>query len=887
MKNCIYIFLVLLFCAQSSFVKAQHDFQNPALPIETRVNDLVGKLTLDEKIGQMTNTTSEIARFGIPRYTWWSEGLHGVARTEKATVFPQAIGMAASFDTEAMFKTGEIISSEARASFHRCEKVYPAGPNRGLTFWSPNINIFRDPRWGRGQETYGEDPYLSGELGVAYVRGMQGDNTKYFKTVATAKHYAVHSGPENLRHTFNAKPPLRDVWETYLPAFEKLVTEGEVYSVMCAYNRYEDLPCCGSDKLLIDILRNKWKFKGVVVSDCGAIGDFYQNHKTSADAESAAAAGVLAGTDLECGDKYKTLAESVRRGYITEAQIDVSVKRNFTTKMKLGLFDPSDMVPYSKIPYDTIDAPTHRKHALEMARKSIVLLKNDKQTLPFGKDVKTIAVMGPNADDPTCLLGNYKGSPSYNITPLIGIRKKAAENGINIIYEQGTGLTNDFSYMPIDIRDWLSIDGKKGVFKANYFRNNTLSWDPVLTRYEEDTYLFGAKLHDTYNQVNPYPWAMSVRWTTYLTVPANYTDFCGENICFEVVSSDCGFRLVIDDYVAMDHGSMEVRTDRYQFQAKAGKTYRIIFEAKQASICAGGGVSMALVKQEKSNPKEIIKRIASADAIVFVGGISPGLEGEEMGVTAPGFKSGDRTSISLPESQTELLKHLATTGKPVVFVMMTGSALGIGWEKENLPAIISAWYGGQDAGTALADVLFGDYNPAGRLPVTFYESVNDLPDFEDYSMKGRTYRYFKGKPLFEFGYGLSYSQFVYSGLSVPGSVYTNENFTVNVTVKNTSAKAGEEVVQLYISHPEVTNAPIRSLQGFKRIFLAAGESKQVEFALTSKQLTTFDESLGKRCVVPETISLSIGGRQPSAEAISNKSVLQTTIKLIGAKNIID
>ena len=889
MKKSICSFLVLLFCAQCSLLKAQpyaYPFQNPDLPVEERVNDLVGRLTLPEKIAQMMNGSPAIGRLGILAYNWWNEGLHGLARTQKGTVFPQAVGMAATFDTEAILKTAEIISDEARATYHYAVANNGIGRYRCLTLWSPNINIFRDPRWGRGQETYGEDPYLSGELGVAYVKGLQGDDPKYFKTIATPKHYAVHSGPEYLRHVFDAKPPLRDLWETYLPAFEKLITEGKAYSIMCAYNALEGYPCCASNKLLVDILRNKWKFDGVVVSDCGAIGDFFMNHGYSADEANAAAAGVKAGTDLECGSRYNGLTKAIQDGLITEAEIDVSLKRNFTARMKLGLFDPNDRVSYSQIPYSNIDLPEHREHALEIARKSIVLLKNDNNTLPFKKDIKTIAVMGPNADSPTCLLGNYKGSPPYNITPLDGIRKKAEENGIDVIYERGTGHTNNIKFMPVDISDWLSIDGKQGMFKAEYYKSSSFTGAVAKTQYEKDVYLFGEEVHQTLTDFGVYPWSIGVRWTTYLTVPENDED-CGESISFEMECSDWGFRLLIDDYNAMDFDSREVRVERYQFQAKAGKTYRITFEGRQSPLCPGGGIRMILGKQTKSNPQEIIKKIEPADAIVFVGGISPILEGEELGTNEPGFKRGDRTTINLPESQTELLKALATTGKPIVLVMMTGSALTVNWEKENLPAIITSWYGGQDGGTALADVLFGDYNPAGRLPVTVYASDDDLPDFEDYSMKGRTYRYFTGKPLFEFGYGLSYTQFAYSGLIVPVTASTNENITVKATVTNTGALAGEEVVQLYISHQGVANAPLRSLQGFKRIFLNTGESKQVEFTLTHKQLVVFDDVLAKRCVVPGTISVSVGGRQPSEEAILNNAVLRKTVELTGGKNIID
>jgi len=883
MKKGIYSFLVLLFCAQFSLLKAQtYPFQNPNLPIEERVNDLVGRLTLQEKINQMMNGTPAIDRLGIPAYDWWNPALHGIARAGKSTVFPQSIGMGATFDMDAMYKAAEIISDEGRAKHYKAVSFGMRGSNYGLTFWAPHINIFRDPRWGRGQETYGEDPYLTGELGVAFVKGMQGNDSKYMKVGATAKHYAVNSGPESLRHVFNARPSLRDFWETYLPAFEKLVVEGKAHSVMCAYSAYEGLPCCGSDILLKEILRNQWKFDGVVVSDCGAIGDFSMNHGTSPDHVHAAATAVKAGTDLECGYRYGTLGEAVRLGLITEAEIDVSVKRNFTVRMKLGIFDPEDMVPYRKelYPYSLVESPENLKHTLEMARKAIVLLKNDKQTLPLKKDIKTIAVVGPNADDPNCLVSSYKGSPSYVITPLQAIEKKAAENGMSVIYEQGTGLTDNISYMPMDISNFLEIDGEKGVFKAEYFNNNAFWGEPAKVEYVKDVTFLGDKQHQICDFIgfNNTP---SVRWTTVLTVPKKNNDTCGEDICFEMTGIDVGFRLYIDDVKVIDFGGREIRTDRYAFQAEAGKSYKIRYEFAQ--FWKNSGVSLTAVKQKRANPQETVKKVASADVIVFIGGISSAFEGEESGVLVSGFSKGDRTTINLPDNQTELLKQLSATGKPIVFVILTGSAIAIKWEKENIPAIINAWYGGPEGGTAIADVLFGDYNPAGRLPVTFYESDKDLPDFEDYSMKERTYRYFTGKPLFEFGYGLSYTQFEYSGLTAAATANTNENITVKATVKNTGGKAGEEVVQLYISRPDIKDAPLCSLQGFKRIFLNAGESKQVEFTLTPKQLALFDDVLEKLCVFPGTMTVSVGGRQPSEEAIQNKSAQKTTVELVGEK----
>ncbi len=876
----LFVLISMYSCACFSFAQnaghTSYPFQNPDLPINQRVDDLVGRMTLEEKISQMMNASPAIDRLGIPNYNWWNECLHGVARAGYATVFPQAIGMAATFDTDAMFRTATVISDEARAKYHHAVAEGKHAQYFGLTFWTPNINIFRDPRWGRGQETYGEDPFLTGELGLAFVKGLQGDDPNYLKTVATAKHYAVHSGPEYNRHVFDVYPPLRDVWDTYLPAFEKLIKTGDAYSVMCAYNRFEGSPCCGSDELMVDILRNRWGFQGYVVSDCGAIDNFYRTHKTSPDAAAASADAVLAGTDLECGGSYSALLQAVKRGEIKESDIDVSVKRLFTARMKLGMFDPDNKVPFSKIPYSTVCSETSHQQSLEMARKSIVLLKNDKNTLPLSKKIKTVAVIGPNANNPTCLLANYNGSPTALITPLEGIRQKLGKN-TKIIYDQGVGLTNDTVSLPIDLGDVLKIDGKSG-FRAEYFDNTEYSGVPSLIQYEKTIDFFAGNQHKTAAKLPS--GVVTARWTSVLTPVKD-----GE-VCFEMTSDDSGFRLFVNDVEVMNrYSSQEARVEYYRFSVKSGQKYNIRFEFTQGT--EGGGVSLATVTRKKSNPDELIKKISASDVIVFVGGISPSLEGEEMPVFVPGFNKGDRTSINLPAVQTELLKQLNKTGKPIIFVMLTGSALAVNWENENLPAIINAWYGGQDAGTALADVLFGDYNPAGRLPVTFYVSDGDLPAYEDYSMTNRTYRYFTGKPLYEFGYGLSYSEFEYSNMEAPFAVTTNGEAIVKVTVRNKSNRDGEEVVQLYISHLDShLPLPIRSLQGVKRIFLKAGESRQVEFKLTSENFSIVD-GLAQRCVIPGKIMVSVGGKQPSKDAVYKGQAQQMEMLLTGKKMFVE
>jgi beta-glucosidase len=871
----IYFFLLSTF-VQIVCVSAQrYPFQDPGLPVDQRVDDLVGRMTLEEKVSQMMNDAPAIDRLGIPAYNWWNECLHGVARAGIATVFPQAIGMAATFDTDAMYRTATIISDEARAKYHHAISNGKHKQYFGLTFWTPNINIFRDPRWGRGQETYGEDPYLTGEMGTAFVKGLQGNNEKYLKTVATAKHYAVHSGPEYNRHSFDVRPPLRDVWDTYLPAFEKLIKTGHAYSVMCAYNRFEGEPCCGSDELLVDILRNRWGFKGYVVSDCGAINNFYRTHKTAPDAVGASADAVIAGTDLECGNSYRALLDAVKRGEIRETEIDTAVSRLFKARMKLGMFDSDDLVPYSKIPYSVVGSKQHSEQSLEMARKSIVLLKNDNQTLPLSREIKTIAVVGPNADNPTCLLANYNGSPPYIVTPLEGIRRKVSER-TKVIYHPGVGLTDDSISIPVNLGKALEADGKVG-FKAEYFNNRKFEGDPVFVQYEKDIDFFGARQHEILSNLNP--GMVAVRWTSVLTPRKD------DVILFEITSDDSGFRLFVDDKILIDRFSyQEARVEYCRIPVKAGQKYTLRFEFAQEN--EGGGVSLSTVERRKSDLNALAETVKAADAIVFVGGISPSLEGEEMPVNVSGFNKGDRTSIALPEVQTEVMKALKTTGKPVIFVMLTGSALAVKWEDDNLPAIINAWYGGQDAGTALADVLFGDYNPAGRLPVTFYASDNDLPPYEDYSMDGRTYRYFTGEALYPFGYGLSYTEFTYSDLQLPQIVATGDSVKVSALVTNTGKRNGEEVVQLYVSLLDrKVPIPLRSLQGVQRVKLQVGESCKVEFTLSPEQFSSID-ALMQRCVEPGKVLVTVGGQQPFPNALESGEVLAKEIQLSGIKKII-
>jgi beta-glucosidase len=861
------LFIISLFLAAPVFAQNGYPFQNPALSFEERANDLVSRLTLEEKVAQMLNAAPAIGRLGIPAYDWWNEVLHGVARTPyNVTVYPQAIAMAATFDSASLKLMAHYSALEGRAIYSKAVQDGRQGQRYlGLTYWTPNINIFRDPRWGRGQETYGEDPFLTAMMGRAFVRGLEGGDPKYLKAAACAKHYAVHSGPEPLRHVFNVSPTNHDLWNTYLPAFKELVVNANVAGVMCAYNAYKTQPCCGSDELMIDILRNRWKFTGYVTSDCWAIDDFFKNHKTHPDAASASADAVLHGTDIDCGtDAYKSLVQAVKQGKITEQQIDVSIKRLFTIRFRLGLFDPPSMVKWAQTPATVLEHPDHKEHALKMARQSIVLLKNANNTLPLKKSIRKIAVLGPNADNSIAVLGNYNGIPSNIVTALQGIKNKLGK-GAEVVYEKGINFTNDTLLQYADVGRQYSWQGQKG-FSAEYFNNRELKGDPIARRIEPELDKFwqeGQMVVDTLKAYN-----FSVRYTTGFTATENGT------ITFELEADD-GYRFLVDGKEVINAWSRNrwgART--YKLDTEKNRTYRLVVEYYQGEGKAN--VRLRAGHYVKTDFLALANRLRDADAIVFVGGISPQLEGEEMRVDYPGFNGGDRTTILLPTVQTELMKALKQTGKPVVFVMMTGSAIATPWEAQNIPAIVNAWYGGQDAGTAIADVLFGDYNPSGRLPVTFYKSDSDLPDFNDYSMAGRTYRYFKGQPLYGFGHGLSYTTFRYDNLKVARADVKMK--LVSVTVTNTGKMDGEEVVQLYvINGDKKVTAPIRSLKGFQRIFLKAGEARQVKFYLAAEDLSVMDDNGNPRPL--KNVTISVGGGQPDANSIKAKKTIQTKLNL--------
>ncbi|MDZ7376672.1 MAG: glycoside hydrolase family 3 C-terminal domain-containing protein, partial [candidate division KSB1 bacterium] len=833
--------------------------------IDQRVDDLVSRLTLEEKISQMMYHAPAIERLGIPEYNWWNECLHGVARAGIATVFPQAIGLAATWNTELIFEVADAISTEARAKHHEFVRQGQRGMYQGLTFWSPNINIFRDPRWGRGQETYGEDPYLTARMGVAFVRGLQGDDPNYFKVIATPKHFAVHSGPEPDRHYFDAITTEQDLRETYLPAFEACIREGRAQSIMGAYNRYQGEACCASHKLLVQILRGEWGFDGYVVSDCGAIRDIFESHQLVDSPEEAAAIAVKAGCDLNCGNYYQYLSTAVQRGYISESQIDLSVKRLFKARFQLGMFDPLEMVPYAQIPYQKNDCEEHRQLSLRAARESIVLLKNDNQMLPLKKNLKKIAVIGPNADDIEVLLGNYEGTPSRPVTILKGIQRKVAPS-TQVVYRKGCDLIypSKPQLRPVPASAFkppIGYENQIGL-RGEYFDNMTLEGEPFLVRFDSCIDL-NWKINPPDPEMKPEHF--SVRWTGILNVP--------ESAQYELgVQSDDGFRLYLDNQLFLeDWTNHPPQTMSKAIILEANRDYQLKLEYYHNR--GGALVQLGWIKPGDREDffraidrefQEAVDLAAGADVIIMIGGIHPKLEGEEMPVDEPGFRGGDRTSLDLPGVQQQLLEALYATGKPVVLVLLSGSALSVNWANEHIPAIIQAWYPGQEGGTAVADVLFGDYNPAGRLPVTFYKSVDQLPPFEDYNMANRTYRYFKGEPLFPFGYGLSYTHFEYGKLQVrPKKIKPDENILVKVLVTNRGLVAGDEVVQLYLTDlksPRPT--PIKSLKGFRRIHLKPGEQQIVAFQLRPADLSSYDESRGW-VLEPGQFEVMVGGSSKS------------------------
>ncbi|MEZ4699093.1 MAG: glycoside hydrolase family 3 C-terminal domain-containing protein [Rhodothermales bacterium] len=846
--------LALLIWAASPARAQTPLYLDPDATLEARVDDLVGRMTLEEKVAQMSDQAPAIERLGVPEYNWWNEALHGVARAGLATSYPQAIGLAATWDTELIFRMATAISDESRAKHHAFVRNGKRLRYQGLTIWSPNINLFRDPRWGRGQETYGEDPYLTGRLAVPFVRGLQGDDPAYLKTVATVKHFAVHSGPEPERHVFDAVVSERDLRETYLPQFETGIREAGAYSIMCAYNRLYGEAACSSDLLLGDILRGEWGFAGYVTSDCWALDDIYLNHRLVGTVEEAAARAVNAGTDLDCGAQtYPHLVDAVRQGLVEESAIDTAVKRLFRARFKLGMFDPDERVAYARIPYSVVDHAEHRALAREVARKSMVLLKND-GVLPLRKDLGKLAVIGPNADQWLMLLGNYNGVPADVVTPLRGIRE-AVSPQTEVRYARGAELADGFPmYETVPASVLFTPEGRPGV-QAEYFGDYAMSGDPLFAGVDP---LLDANWHDRAPRADMDGDDFSVRWTGEIRPERTGMYQLGTiaTMWFELYLDDS--LLVRSQYNYRDELGDPRATTSAPIRLEAGKRYRFRIDAKESYSDAQ--LQLVWAAPQGDLEAEALDAARDADAVILALGLTPRMEGEEMKVEIDGFRGGDRTDIVLPASQRRLMERIVALGKPTVLVLLNGSALAVNRAQEQVPAILEAWYPGQAAGTAIADVLFGDYNPAGRLPITFYRSVDDLPPFEDYAMAGRTYRFFEGEPLYPFGYGLSYTTFSYANLRTSAPVLPEGGrVEVSVEVTNTGSRTGEEVVQLYVSYPEASvTRPRKELRGFARIALAAGETKTVQLPIDADDLRYWDAENDRWVLEHRPVEIQVG-----------------------------
>jgi len=833
-------------------------------------------MTLEEKVSQIGHTADAVPRLGIPEYNWWNEGLHGVARAGTATVFPQAIGLAATFDEPLIHEVADVISTEFRAKY--AETVHPDGSTdwyRGLTVWSPNINIFRDPRWGRGQETYGEDPYLTSRMGIAFITGLQGNDAKYLKTVATAKHFAVHSGPEATRHSDNINVSRHDMEDTYLPAFRATVMEGKAESVMCAYNAVNGPPACANEMLLQEHLRKEWGFHGYVVSDCGAVTDVFNGHKFAKTPEEGVTDTFKAGTDLVCGaprtrvqtEREATL-NAVKQGLLPQSVLDESLRRLFTARLRLGLFEPPGMVPYSKITPAENDTGAHRQLALKTARESIVLLKNKNGLLPIKQAPASITVLGPDADNLDALIGNYAGTPSKPITILTGIRKRFPQ--AKVTYVEGTGLTGPVTHViPADAL-YTDESRKEHGLKGEYFSNIELKDLPVMTRTDAAVDFSWGDTGISHELLNNY----SVRWTGILVPPVS-----GEYVVG--FSGQDGHRAWLDGQLLGEDWNVHhpATVVSKTVHLEKDHAYAVKIEYFQTIRSAEARLIWSL---PGGQTQEAVDAASNSELVVMVLGLSPRIEGEEMKVNAEGFASGDRTRLDLPTPQQQLLERVAAAGKPTVLVLTNGSALGVNWADANIPAIVEAWYPGEEGGTAVAEALAGDFSPAARLPVTFYKSVEQLPPFSDYSMAKRTYRYFEGEPLYPFGYGLSYTSFAYKNakLSRPQSS-AKDSVVISVDVTNTGGVAGDEVVQLYITHSGVRGAPIRALRGFQRVHLDRGESKTLTFTLRDRDLSIVDEA-GKTRIVPGNVTMWIGGGQPATRAALPRTAgIQTQFAITG------
>ncbi len=834
-------------------------YLNPGLPPEQRAADLVHRLTLEEKASQLTNESRAIPRLGIPSYNWWSEALHGVS-SDGTTEFPEPIGLAATFDAPGIHLMAVDIGIEGRVVNAKSVHNGNAGIFHGLDFWAPNVNIFRDPRWGRGQETYGEDPFLSARLAVAFVTGMQGDDPKYYRVISTPKHYAVHSGPEPTRHFADVDVSKHDMLDTYEPAFRAAVTEGKAGSVMCAYNAINGQPACANEFLLQDQLRGKWGFQGYVVSDCGAVRDIFSGHHFRTAQPQASAISLERGMDNECygtqfpdDSDYKPYIQAVQQGYLSQSAMDTALIRLFTARFKLGLFDPPEMVAYTKIDAKELDSAEHRALARKLANESMVLLKND-GVLPLKEPVKRIAIVGPLADQTPVLLGNYNGTPTHTVSMLEGI--KAGFPNAKITYVPGTQFLSNEGGNPVPTSMLTTPDGKPGL-KAEYstgmqFGPRRTNPTPLTSRVEPSLSLNASNLPEQAKGKSP----LSVKWTGFLN-----PDKTGDYL---VGIKANGFaRLTLgDDQVAQVFGS-GTRLGSIHLEKGSPLKLEVTF-----GHFGGGQPEAQLVWAPESHVPDpaAIAAAKDADVVIAVVGITSRLEGEEMPVNQPGFLGGDRTNIEMPQPEEDLVEAVASTGKPLVVVLMNGSCLGVNWEKAHANAILEAWYSGEEGGAAIADTLSGKNNPAGRLPVTFYKNVRQLPHFENYAMQGRTYRYFRGEPLWPFGYGLSYTTFQYSDLILPAApIHAGDPLDTTVTVTNTGTVSGDEVVELYLKFPDVPGAPIRALRGFQRIRLDAGASQKVHFELKGRDLGMVTED-GHPIVAGGDYTLSVGGGQPETGA---------------------
>ena len=859
--------LTTIFAAVALTASAQMlPYQNPELTAEQRADDLLGRLTLEEKVKLMMDTSPAIPRLGIPQFQWWNEALHGVGRNGFATVFPITMAMAASWDDVLLHQVFTAVSDEARVKAQQAKRSGNIKRYQSLSFWTPNINIFRDPRWGRGQETYGEDPYLTSKMGLAVVRGLQGVGyngedlgvSKYRKLLACAKHFAVHSGPEWNRHTFNIENlPERDLWETYLPAFKALVQQGKVAEVMCAYQRIDGQACCAQSRYEQQILRDEWGFKGLITSDCGAIRDFLPTwHHVAKDGAEASAKAVLAGTDVECGSEYKNLPAAVKRGDIKEADLDRSLRRLLIARFELGDFDSDELNAWTKIPESVVASKEHKELALQMARKGIVLLKNN-GVLPLTNE--NIVVMGPNANDSVMMWGNYAGYPTRTITALEGISEKGKVKSekLKVKYIQGCGLTRNEAFES----RYAQVQGPLGYqgMQAIYWNNTEMKGKPVTTVHITNP----VKLSNGGNTV----FAPGVNLENFSArLDGIFKPTKDETLIFDI-SADDKLRLIVNGDTLVDIWKVRHRIQggKKELAVKAGQHYRIQIDYVQETGYAT--LNFDIKKKVTPTPEQLLAQIGDTETVIFVGGISPSLEGEEMKVSEPGFKGGDRTSIELPQVQRDMLAMLHKAGKKVIFINCSGSAMGLAPEMESCDAIIQWWYDGELGGSALADVLYGDYNPSGKLPITFYKSTDELPDFLDYTMKNRTYRYYTGEALFPFGYGMSYTTF---DISKP----TYKNNKVRVMVKNTNTRQGIETVQVYIRRLTDKEGPQKTLKAYKQVELNPGESKVVDIDFPRQSFEGWDAGTNTMRVVPGRYELMVG----SSSADKDLKKVAVTVK---------